>query len=302
MNPDLVKTALDKPLWERWSRTPGPNAAKVTDEGIFHQDTADSAAVITNVNSGTGLWTQHTELDNVAQATPFSADKRTTYVLSWSKELPISMEFMEDNMWGAVEKQVRDMGDNAWLTDYKNAFALYRNAFTTTLTNNGVALVSDSQKDLNGGTVDNKGTAALSPSALYAGIVKLMEQPNLNGDIVGSEGPYTLLVPPALFKTACEITESVVLSADQEMNVFSAKYNLYVKQSNQLGAAAGGSDTAWFLLAANHDVYRFERKPMTTFYTPLGVSSNLSAKYTGVFRNAYEALTYRGTYGSLGTA
>jgi hypothetical protein len=72
--------------------------------------------------------------------------------------------------------------------------------------------------------------------------------------------PNTLLVPPALEKDAIIITKSDQRSgtANNDANVNKmAEYTggrLKVIVWDYLGAAAGGSDTAWFLLSPQHKV------------------------------------------------
>jgi phage major head subunit gpT-like protein len=137
---------------------------------------------------------------------------------------------------------------------------------------------------------------------LNSAIVALYEQKDQAGIVVGST-PQTLLVPPALFKTACEIVESELRSgtADNDMNVYSSKYGINVATSNRLGAAAGGSDTAWFLLGRNHSVTRWVRQGIVTDLVDYKFQRNNNYIYKANFREIVGAMDYVGIVGSDGT-
>jgi len=179
--------------------------------------------------------------------------------------------------------------------------SVYRLGFTTALTADGAALFSDTHTNLNGDTVDNLETGALSESMLNTMITKLMEQKDQAGVIRGHM-PNCLLVPPKLFKTAVEITDSELRSGtgNNDLNVYSAKYGIYVKQSPYLGAAAGGSDTAFFLLAKNHQVHRFMRQDLVTSLINWDLQRNNNYIYKGEFREVIGAMTYEGSVASTG--
>jgi len=302
MNPDLVQTKLDRLFFSEFNLKPGPEFGDVMDESIFRQDNANNAAVVTEVMAGTDLWNQRSEFEDVNEETPLAADLRTNKVVSYSNSIPVSKRFIDDEEWGAVAEQVRDMANMAKITDRNNGFDIYRGAFTTTLTNNGTALVSDTQSNINGDVIDNKLTAKLTEASLNDAIIALMAQKNQKGVSVGQEAAC-LLVPPALYKTAVEITDSQLRSAtsDNDLNVYSSRYGITVKQNNYLGANVNGSDSAWFLLAKNHRIYRYEREAVSTNFLPWENSRNMTAYYTGEFRNVYAAATYEGLIGSDGT-
>lgn len=301
-NPDIVKTLLDELFLAKFNEASGPNMAKTTDSMIFRQSSTDMAGINTEVMSDGGSWEQTEESEDLTESTPKTGDARFFKVSKYAQSLPITKEMLDDNQFEAVARQVEAMARKGRLTDEKVGFGLYRGGFTTTLTNAGVALFSDSHTNLNGDTVDNLGAAsALSESTLNDGIVALMEQKDQAGDIVGYE-PNCLLVAPALFKKACEITESELRSGtgNNDINVYSSKYGIYVKQSRYLGAAAGGSDTAYFLLSKDHNITRWERQGIETDYVDYKFSSNDTAYYKGRYRNVYGALSYEGVWASAG--
>jgi len=187
-------------------------------------------------------------------------------------------------------------------TRNKNAMNAYRSGFTTFQTNDNVALFADNHKTLNGDTIDNKGTAALSETSLFDATVILSEMKAQDGEIAGCV-PKVLLVCPKLFKLACEITKSTLRSntPNNDMNIFySDLYNIEVRQSNFLGAASGGSDTAWFLLGDTHSITRWVREDIWTDVIDYKYQRNNNYIYKGGYREVVGAMDYVGAYGSTG--
>lgn len=303
LSPNVVKTALDKVFMQSFNGRSHPGHVDATSSIVFKQDSTDKAAVITEVFKGTGLWGERAEQADVPQAESRVGNQKTFTVTNFAQSLDISKNFFDDDQHTVYEKMVADMAETGRITRDTNAFAIFRNAFTTALTNDGVALISDSHTTLNGDTVDNKGTAALTDTSLNAGIVNLAEQKAQDGTIRGSL-PRTLLVPPALFKTACELVEAEYRPGTDynDINVFSVKYGINVATSPYIGAAAGGSDTAWYLLGDNSAIYRWVRQAVQTDLVEYKYQRNNNYIYKGEFREVVGAIDYAGLYGSTGGA
>lgn len=132
-------------------------------------------------------------------------------------------------------------------------------------------------------------------------MVNLSEQKNQAGVISGSVGT-TLLVPPKLFKHAIEVTNSALIadSGNNNINVFRGTYSITVYQSHWLGSIAGGSDTAWFLLARRHGFSRIIRQGIETALTDWRYSNNLTYRYQANYREAYFCADYAGVCASFG--
>lgn len=302
-NPSVVKTELDDVFMQEFTPEMHPGYATASSGSVFIQDSTDRAAEIEEVFKGVGLWDERTEEQNVPSDNPLIDNKITFNVVNFAKSIDVPKNFFDDNMHGSYEKMVRDFGRKGNITQNDNAFSLYRDAFTNTLTADGAALVSDTHTTISGDTVDNKLTAALSDSSLNDAIVKLIEQKDQSG-VVSGNMPATLLVPPALFKEASEITDSELRSgtANNDVNVYSSKYNITIATSNRLGAAAGGSDTAWFLLSNNHSVRRWVRQGIQTDLVDYKYQRNNNYIYKGEFREVVGAVDYVGIVGSTGAA
>lgn len=301
--PNQVLSGLDEVFHGTMSPVELPQMAQVTDEAVFRQGSTDRGGVITEQMMDSGLWEERSEQGNLAEGSTLAGNKKTYTVTNFAKSLEIPKHFFDDEQYDTVNKSVARMGMKGRITQMKNAFATYRNAFTTAVTNEGTALASDSHTNLNGDTIDNLITTALSESSLNDALNVLVEQKDQKGDNVGYNA-NCLLVPNRLYKTAAEILDSKLRSGtgNNDMNVYSEKYGIILKQSNWIGATNGGSDTAWFLLAQDHPVQRWKRKDLETWLVDHKYASNLAYIYKAEFREVYGAITYEGLVASTGAA
>jgi phage major head subunit gpT-like protein len=298
----IVQTELDTVFFQNFeydSSTPGIATAQSGE--LFKVVPTTHAAYIGEVNKGSGLWRLTAETQTVAQSTPAVRNKYTIYVGDYTDSIPLSKDLFDDNMHGVWSEDVKQFALMARVTQDNNAFALFRNAFTTTLTADGVAFISASHTLIGGGTVSNVITGALSDTTINTAIVALREQKNQAGVILGGV-PSILLVPSKLFKYATQLTESALVAdnANNAINVYRSAYGFKVMSSPYLGLAAGGSDTAWFMLTPQHSVSRLVRQGVETALTPWQYSTNRTYNYQGNFRESYFVPDYAGTVGSTG--
>lgn len=301
-HPNVVKTDLDDLFYQAYDKEPAPSHSRATDTMVFQQTSMDNAAHIDEVFGGSGQWVEKAELADVNISQTTTDQKATNEALTFANSLTLSKRYWDDGMHDVIEKTMHNFGRRARTTQDDYAFGKWRDAFTTFTTNNGIALISDAQSNANGDTIDNKLTDTLTETSLNDAIVKLYEQLSQDGVQDGMEA-YCLLVPPALYKKACEILESEWRSgtADNDANVYSSKYGIMLKQSNFLGATAGGSDTAWFLMADDHSVQRRVREGINNQLIDYRFSTNDTYTYKGRYREVVHASTYEGVVGSDGT-
>ncbi len=304
-NFSIVQTELDKVFFQQFDYTSTfPGVARATTGEIFKPQDTDHAAWIQSINKGSGLFPAVGETQAVPLSTPHVTNKQTTQVLTFAQGINISKQLFDDNMHGVWAKDVSDFAEQAKNTQDANAFALFRLGFTTALTADGVSIFNAAHPLIGGGTQSNVATgagSALSPTSLNTAITSLMEQKNQAGVITGSS-PSVLLAPPALWKHAREITDSALIadSAQNNINVYRSALGITVYTSHWLGAAAGGSDTAWFLLARNHGFTRLIRQGIETALTGWQYSQNLTYFYQANFRENYFCADYAGSYGAVG--
>ena len=300
---NVVRTALDKVFFTEFDVERTPGYADATDSMIFRQEGTDRAAVITEQYMGPGYFEETNEEEDLAAGSPKVGNQKTSTVLKYTKSVDVPKNFFDDDLHTVVTRMVQDMARVGRMTRDKNAFSVYTKGFTTQLTNDGVALFADAHATLGGDTVDNKTDALLDSDSLNDAMTALIEQKTQDGTLGGHEAAL-LMVPTKLFKTAVEITKSTVKvgASNDTLNYFSEYYpGLMVKQSPFLGAAYGGSDTAWFLLSRNHGVYRFERESINTDLVPYQYSRNDNYVYKARYREIVDSITWEGAYASDGT-
>ena len=307
-NVAIVRTELDDVFYQEFNyEDSNPVMATCTNGLIFMQETTDRSYDIEEIYRGVNLAPIITETQTVPTSTPKVANKITTQIKDFALSVELSKDLFDDNMHQVWAKTVKDMALKLRVSADQNAFKIFRSAFTTTLTADGVALCGNHAL-LNGQFYSNNlytitgVTSVLSSTSLNAAIVALAVQPDQTGVILGQQ-PAVLLVPPALIKLALELSDSALAgdAATNAINVFRSAYGYRIFSNPYLSAGAGGSDTAWFLLARNHAIKRIVRQGVETYLRPWGMSNNRTYLYQANFREEVVALDYVGVIGATGT-
>jgi hypothetical protein len=166
------------------------------------------------------------------------------------------------------------------------------------LTADGNAACYNAHALIGGGTQSNVVAGALSTTTLDTGIQLMRTMKDQAGVVLGCV-PSILLVPPALFTLAIRITESALLqgTGNNDINVYKSAYGIQVMQTPYLSAAAGGTDTDWFLLSPNHSVTRVIRQDIETALRPWQMSNNRTYLYQANFREVVFISDYSGLVG-----
>lgn len=176
----------------------------------------------------------------------------------------VPLEDFEDDQLGFHRAMIMQLGEQAalWRDDLIFAALL---AGSTDLGYDGLAFFADNHV-LNGNTIDNLRASTSLTADNYKTVRAAMM------DYVGEDAkslrvmPNLLVVPPALERTAREIVESKLVLKDGTGsaaidNVFAGSARVMV--CHDLSAAAGGSDTTWYLMDVSRAVKPFvfaERK------------------------------------------
>lgn len=303
-NFSVVQTELDAVFFQQFDYDETfPGVAHATTAEIFKPIETTHASWIQSINKGSGLFPIVGETGAIPLSTPHVTNKQTTLIATFAQGINISKQLFDDNMHDVWAEDVRDFAIKAKDTQDYNSFGLFRNGFTTALTADGNAIFSVHTL-IGGGTQSNVasgGSSALTPDSLNTAITSLVEQKDQSGVIRGSS-PKVLLVPPAIWKHAREITDSALIadSGNNNVNVYRSALGITVWTSHWLGAAAGGSDTAWFLLATRHGFTRLIRQGIETALTNWTFSQNLTYFYQANFREQVFCADYAGSYGSKG--
>ena len=263
--------------------------------------------------SGLGSIPQIDEAEEFGEDAIMHTYDTTLTAYKYGQLLPISYELLEDDLSGAVEKA--KYGSRALVRKSEDLGAsVFRNGFSTSYTSYGDAkpLLSTGHTRADGGTAQSNASATgvtLTEANLETGILAMRSQLDDRGNLI-SVVPNVLVVPPALEKEALIITKSSNRSgtADNDANVNNMREytggQLNVVVWDYLGAAAGGSDTAWFLLSnEDHNInWGWRRKPAVKRLDESVGAKNEIYYWKMSFRAAYGWRDWRGVWGSKGDA
>jgi hypothetical protein len=305
----IVRTELDSVFFQEFNyEDSNPVMTNAKNAMIFRQETTDKAFDIEQIYKGVNLFPIVSETQTVPTSTPKAANKITTAIKDFAESVELSKDLFDDNMHGVWARTVTDLALKARVSQDANAFKIFRGAFDSTITADGVALCGNHAL-LNGAFYSNNlyditaATTVLSSTSLNAAITALAVQPDQAGVILGQQ-VQVLLVPPALIKLALELSDSALAGdvSTNAINVFRSAYGYRVYSTPYISAAAGGSDTAWFVLARNTGIKRIVRQGIETFLRPWGYSNNRTYLYQANFREEVVAVDYIGVVGARGLA
>lgn len=303
-NAAVTRTELDSVFYQAFEYADTfPGQATANDSELFVPINTDHSGYFYEVFMGVGFYQNTGETQNVATSTPQVTNKTFVAVADYTNGVYLSKDLFDDNMHGVWAATVADMARMARVTQDKNAFSIFRGAFTTTLTPDGAALCG-THTLIQGTTYTNSFTgagSALSDTELNVAIIALRQQPNQRGITLGGV-PAILLVPSALFKLAIQLTDSALVadSSNNAINIYRSAYGFKVMTSIWLDSVNGGSDTAWFLLSKNHGIRRLIRQGLETNFRDWSYSDNREYFYQANYREQYFAQDYGGTVGFVG--
>jgi phage major head subunit gpT-like protein len=223
----------------------------------------------------------------------------------WTSGLKISKKMWDDDQYNVIQRMPRQLAETAMRTIEKEAAKVFINAFNTNVYTgaDGAALCSSSHTREDGGSnLSNTATGVLNYDNLETAKVDMMEELDGRGQLI-QLNPNTLLVPPALEKEALTLVGSSgkPSSADNDINVYEGKFRVVVWE--RIGAAAGGSDTAWFLLDSSQitsgsGLNVFMR--INPFIERENETETHVNKWIGYMRFSVGFTDWRGVYGSTG--
>lgn len=312
----IIRTELDGVFFQEFEDQQAmPGRATAQTAEIFKPITITNGAYIYAVNKGVGLFDKIDELASVPQEVPKVTNKATIYPAMFAKSILLSKQLFDDNMWGVWQRDVREMAEKARITMDFTAFGLFRGAFGTTLTADGVSAVNVAHVLIGGGTTSNQvvvadittnpATTALTTDSLNVAIVRLSKQVD-QANVIRGSAAQCLVVPPELFMKATQLVKSALVpeNGNNALNVWSMEYQLrvYLSPFMSVQSDGTGSAAAWFILGRNHSVSRLIRQGVETALVPWQFSDNISYKYTANFRENYFIQDYVGIVGAKGDA
>lgn len=273
---------------------------------IFNIQSSDKAYEKDTSVSGLGKLVQKPEGDAIVYEAPTNGYPVTYSHLTFGKGEGITYEMYEDDQYNIIKKAPSRLARAKMRTREQFGADIFNFGFTyggggSALFNggDGKALFATDHPLKNGGTQSNYTTADLDEDSLETALVTMRATKDNKGELQ-MVMPDTLIVPPALEKEARILLESQQRTGtgNNDINPYKGKLNLVVWDF--LGSAAGGSDTAWFVVdSSQHELNWFNRDdrgiegPEYDFDTK-------TAKWSVVCRWSAGFSDWRGVYGSKG--
>jgi len=280
-------------------------------EKIFKVGTQESKS--DQYENYTGLST----VASVAEMGTYQEDvpiKAYGVVLTPSKKglmMPVTMEMRKwakaKEIWNGsrhlARALARDVEDQAAST-LINAFDTSYTSYTDTK-----PLCSVSHTRADGGTAQSNASATgivFSETNVEVGLLALESQLDDRGEMITVFG-NRLIIPPALRKQALIDLRSDGRSgtADNDVNVYKSMQSFYgsieILVWDRLGAANGGSDTAWYLedTSVSKLMWQWAKKPNVTKNDEIGFKQDV-VYYKGMYYASKGWRDYRGFWASKG--
>lgn len=292
----LLEPGLRKIFFESYAEVPEQfskiynvnksNKAKETDYGL----------------GAFGDWTLRTsELDTVAYDTLSPGLERTYTHSAFTKGFMIGRELYDDEQYGQMHKMAKALGRAGRAHVEKDAAQTFINAFDGTdhAIYDGKALFAHDHPLLDSAKVgDNLISGALNDQNLKIALQCMRETLDEAGNLISARAKK-LVVPPSLEYTAREILNSTQVAGTDLNNTNSIKGALDLVVYDFIGEAAGGSDTAWFIIDPSLVELNFFWRVKPEFKSTEEFD-NFVAKYRGYMRYSYGVSDWRGIVGSTG--
>lgn len=232
----------------------------------------------------------------------------TTYAHEkYALKTSITKEMVQDDQYRMVEARAKGLAIAANRSVEKSAADVFNYGFTVggggdaqfQSGGDAVALFSASHPRTDGGTAQsNTDTMDLAEDSLESVLLSMRSTVDDRGQLMLVK-PDTLLIPPALEKEANILLQTTGRpgTANNDINPYKGRLNVIVWDF--ISAAAGGSDTAWFVLdKGQHQLNWFWRQKPELDRNVDFDTKNIEYSIDARWSNGFSA--WRGVYGSKG--
>lgn len=227
--------------------------------------------------------------------------------LTFSLGTSVSREMFQDDQFSVMNRKPANLAKAKMRTMEQFGADIFNYGFTSGgggsalfTAGDAVALFSSAHTRTDGGAnISNTITADLAEDSLETVLVSMRATVDDKGQLIGIT-PDTLIVPPALEKEANILLDSGqrVGTANNDINPYKGRLNLVVW--DYLGSAAGGSDTAWFVLDKGSNELNWFNRADSGLEGPFYDFDTKNAKWTVDARWSAGWSDFRGTFGSKG--
>lgn len=219
----------------------------------------------------------------------------------------VSNKLWEDDQFNVIKRKPANLARAKTRTQEQIMADVFNYSFTAGsgglspfTSGDGLALFSNAHLREDGGaTQSNYTTSDLNEGAIETALVSIRQTLDHKGQLYMSRGD-TLVVAPALEKEARILLNSTqrVGTANNDINPYEGALKLVVWDF--LASAAGGSDTAWFVLDSSLHQLNFFSRSDRGLEGPDWDFDTKSAKWSVDCRWSVGFSGWRGTYGSKG--
>lgn len=295
----LLEPGLRKIFFETYDELPEQYSR------IYNMNTSSKAVEHDWGMGAFGDWTKRaSQFDEVAYTTLSPGLDRTYIHEAFTQGFMITREMYDDDQYRQIEKLPKAMARSGRAKVEKDAMIPLLKGFdkVTSPIYDGEALFSLEHPLLDNATVlgKNLATGVLNDVNLKAALKLMREIPDEAGTLTQFKATK-LIIPPALEDTAIRLLKSTQIAGGElnDTNKFLNSYGIEVVVMDYLSAAAGGSDTHWFLQdASRHELNFFWRiKPEFKWEADF---DTFVSKYRGYMRYSFGVSDWRGLIGSEG--
>lgn len=310
-------------IWTDLIAGVGLEIAEVFDQG--QEEYIPGIGNVLTASNGTGAEANYTGKTGIGRLYKFNEGddienrKRyktyTTKVIynDYGSSVQVTRNNLEDRDFDAQLSEMKDLSIAASFSQDESGMQLFNGGFATTVTVNGYDMTwygdgvptfsTIHPTTVPGGSTQSNASAtsiAFGHDSLEIANVALVEQKTDDAIPMALMGKPRLVLPPKLKREGEEETMSTLTpeSADNAINVF-AGGTVDMAVSTFLGAANGGSDTAWFLIVPGRDKQYHETRQAPRLESSTDILSK-TATFTVDARWADYVKDYRRKWGSKG--
>ncbi len=219
----------------------------------------------------------------------------------------VSNALWEDDQFNVIKRKPANLARAKVRTEEQIMADVFNYSFTagggglsTFTSGDALALFSSAHTREDGGaTQSNYATVDLNEGSLETALVSIGQQLDHKGQLFMAKGD-TLVVAPALEKEARILLNSNLRTgtANNDINPYQGALKLVVWPF--LAAAAGGSDTAWFVLDSSLHQLNFFKRSDRGLEGPDWDFDTKTARWSVDVRHSVGFSGWRGVYGSKG--
>lgn len=274
---------------------------------IFHMETSSRNLEKDSSASGLSKMVRRSESQAISYEDEVEGFDVTYTHVEDALGTSVSNKLWEDDQFNIIKRKPANLAkvkirqEEQMMADIFNySFTAGGGGLSTFTSGDALALFSSAHLREDGGaTQSNTTTQDLNENSLELALVSLRTALDHKGQLFMSRGD-TLVVAPALEKEARILLNSTgrIGTANNDVNPYQGALKLVVWDF--LGSAAGGSDTAWFVLDSSLHQLNFFNRSDRGLEGPEWDFDTKTAKWSIDVRHSVGFSSWRGTFGSKG--